>query len=74
VEFSADIYNVANMLNQRWGLSRYDSFTFGTDLLTARGYDTTNQRGRYGVQAPERGQIDDLASRWQIEVSARYVF
>jgi hypothetical protein len=74
VEFSADIYNVANMLNQRWGLSRYDGFTFGTDLLTARGYDTTNQRGRYGVQVPERGQIDDLASRWQIEVSARYVF
>lgn len=75
LELSADLYNVLNLLNPRWGLSRYDGLTFGTDLLEARGgYDVAGQRGRYGLVRPPRGQLDDLASRWQLEISARYVF
>ena len=75
LEVSADLYNVLNLLNPHWGLSRYDGLTFGTDLLEARGgYDVARQRGRYGLVRPPRGQLDDLASRWQLEISARYVF
>ncbi len=74
LELTADVYNLLNLVNSRWGLSRYDGLTFGTDLLTLRGYDTTNGRGIYEVRMPPRGQLDDLASRWQIELGARYVF
>jgi hypothetical protein len=74
LEVSADVYNVLNLVNPRWGLSRYHGLTFGTDLLVLRGYDTTGGRGIYEFQLPPRSQIDDLASRWQMEVSVRYVF
>ena len=74
LELSADIYNVLNLINPSWGLSRYDGLTFGTDLVVLRGYDTSNGRGSYEFRLPPRNQVEDLASRWQIEVSARYVF
>ena len=73
-EVAADIYNVLNLLSSRWGLARYDGLTFATDLLELRGYDTTAGRGVYAVRVPPRNQIDDLASRWQTEISVRYRF
>jgi hypothetical protein len=48
--------------------------TFGKDLLVLRGYDTAKGRGIYEFPSPPRNQIDDLASRWQIELGVRYVF
>ena len=74
LEVSADVYNVLNLINPQWGLSRYDGLTFGTDLLVLRGYDTANSRGIYEFVSPPRNQIEDLASRWQMELSVRYVF
>lgn len=74
LELSADVYNVLNLINSRWGLSRYDGLTFATDLLVLRGYDTSAGRGIYEFRLPPRDQIEDLASRWQVEVSLRYVF
>lgn len=73
-ELSADVYNMLNLINSRWGLSRYDGLTFGTDLVVLRGYDTSNGRGIYEFRLPPRNQIEDLASRWQVEVSVRYLF
>lgn len=74
LELSADLYNALNLINPRWGLSRFDGLTFGTDLVSLRGYDTGAGRGIYEFRVPPRGQIDDLASRWQTELSVRYVF
>jgi hypothetical protein len=33
-----------------------------------------NGRGIYEFRLPPRNQIEDLASRWQMELSVRYVF
>lgn len=74
LEISADVYNVLNLINRHWGLSRYDGLTFGTDLLVQTGYDTSAGRGIYAFRQPPRGQIDDLASRWQVELGVRYTF
>jgi hypothetical protein len=74
LEVSADVYNVLNLINSRWGLSQYDGLTFATDLVVLRGYDTINGRGIYEFRLPPRNQIEDLASRWQTELSVRYVF
>lgn len=74
LEVSADLYNALNLINPRWGLSRYDGLTFGSDLVVLRGYDTSAGRGIYEFQLPARNQIDDLASRWQVELSVRYLF
>ena len=71
-EVAADVYNVLNLLNAKWGLARYDGLTFATDLVELRGYDTAAGRGIYSVRVPPRNQIDDFASRWQTEISVRY--
>jgi hypothetical protein len=73
LEVIVDVYNVANLIDSRRGLSRYDGFTFGKDLLTWRSYDAANGRGRYAFETPPPIQVDDMASRWQIELGARYV-
>jgi hypothetical protein len=69
LELSADVYNLLNLINPEWGLSRYDGLTFGTDLVNLTGYDPTNGRGTYLYRPPPRGQVDDFASRWQMELS-----
>lgn len=74
LEVSADIYNVLNLVNARWGHSRYHGLTFATDLVSLQGYDAAAGRGRYQALSPPRNQINNLASRWQSEISARYVF
>ena len=74
LEISADIYNLLNLINSQWGLSRYDGLTFATDLVALRGYDVASGRGIYEFRPPPRNQFDDFASRWQLEISARYVF
>lgn len=74
IDVAVDLYNVLNLLNSNWGISRYDGLTFGTDLVVLRGYDTTAGRGIYEFRLPPRNQVDDLVSRWQMEISVRYVF
>ena len=74
IDVAVDLYNVLNLLNSNWGISRYDGLTFGTDLVVLRGYDTTAGRGIYEFRLPPRNQVDDLVSRWQMEISVRYAF
>jgi hypothetical protein len=43
-------------------------------MLRLVGYDADAGRGVYQLALPRRNQIQDPASRWQVELSARYVF
>ena len=75
VEVAADIYNVLDLISQRWGQSRATALNPPTEpLLRLVGYDPSAGRGIYRLQLPSLGQIQDLASRWQMEVSLRYLF
>ncbi len=74
LQASATLYNMLNLINRRWGLSRYDAATFGYPLLNLRGYDVGAGRGLYSLMDPPKRQIEDLPSRWQMELSVRYVF
>jgi len=38
------------------------------------GYDASAGRGVYRLRLPGLRQVQDLASRWQMELSVRYVF
>jgi hypothetical protein len=46
----------------------------GAPLLRLAGYDVSAGRGIYRLQPQMLGQLDDFASRWQMELSLRYVF
>jgi hypothetical protein len=74
LEITADVFNVPNLINSRWG--RYWDTTTGPSarMLTLRGWDTANGRGIYQLALPRRGVVDDVASRWRMQLGARYAF
>ena len=74
LELTADVYNVLNLLNRQWGQSRVTTLDPGVPMLQLAGYDASVGRGIYRLQLPGLRQIQDLASRWQMELSVRYVF
>ncbi len=76
LELTADVYNVLNLLNRRWGQSRFTAGNPPTlSILQLAGYDAGAGRGVYQVPLlPRLRQAADLASRWQMELSVRYVF
>jgi len=75
LELRADVYNVLNLVNRRWGQSRLTALNPPAQpMLQLVGYDPTAGRGIYRLQLPALGQIQDLASRWQMELSLRYLF
>lgn len=74
LELTADVYNVLNLFSRRWGQSRVTTLEPRVPMLRLVGYDTSAGRGKYQLQLPGLRQIQDLASRWQLELSVRYVF
>jgi len=74
LEITADIFNVPNLIKSRWG--RYLDTTYGPSvrMLSLKGWDAANARGIYQVALPQRGVVDALASRWRLQLGARYDF
>jgi hypothetical protein len=82
VEITADMLNVLNFLDSRWGLIRQTCSNLSVcpaeeqSLLSLRGYDTVNQRGIYALSLPIKNQVtlNSLGSRWVFQLGARYAF
>lgn len=74
LELTADVYNVLNLLNSRWGQSRVTIPDPWVQTLRLGGYDASAGRGVYQYVFRGLERVQDLASRWQVEVSVRYVF
>jgi hypothetical protein len=74
VELTADVYNVPNLLNSRWGQSRVTIPDPWVQTLRLGGYDASDGRGVYQYVFRGLERVQDLPSRWQVEVSVRYVF
>ena len=74
LDIIADIFNVPNLLSSRWG--RYWDTTTGPSvrMLQLRGWDATNARGIYQLALPRRSVVDAIASRWRLQLGARYGF
>jgi len=74
VQLTADIYNVLNMLNRRWGqlyLAIQDTWV---RPLRLDDYEGSRQRGVYSINPPNLRRSQNLASRWQMELGLRYAF
>ena len=80
-EISLDILNVANLLNEEWGVIEFVPNPT-IELLELRGWDAANNRGyfqptsRLRVQDGEADQLSILSgtSRWQMQLGVRYAF
>ena len=74
VELIADIFNLPNFLNSDWGIHRVGTFFGDLPLLQVAGYDQANQRTIYKAQGLDRNVRDDEATRWRMQLGARYHF
>lgn len=74
LELVADVYNVPNLLSRRWGQSRRTIPDPWVQTLRLVGYDPSAGRGVYQYIFRGLRRLQDLPSRWQVEVSVRYVF
>jgi outer membrane receptor protein involved in Fe transport len=77
VEVSLDIFNVLHLLNADWGLVRETGTLSGAGtenvpLLRLRGQDTIDGRNLYDLTLPARNVINVDASRWRLQLGARW--
>ena len=79
IEFTADIFNLTNLLNKNWG-KRYFTSVDQVQLITFADFapDGTTPRFRFNPDAAARiNQADDVglsSSRWQMQTGVRYTF
>lgn len=70
LEISADIFNVANLLNKKWGTTK----TLGKqNIYTLRSFDAPSQTYNYDVN-PNTGVITPSGNPYQIQLGLRYSF
>jgi hypothetical protein len=79
LEIQFDIFNLLNLLNNDWGLlDQAASFeTHGSQFLRAVGYDAAQRRPIYTFTAPQAVEstiYSPTASRWRMQLGARYTF
>jgi len=77
IELSADIFNLLHLVNHDWGQVRTTSTGPGFEnetLLRQTAYDLGSQRGRYAYAGRQINRPNQNASRWQIQLGAKYVF
>jgi hypothetical protein len=79
VEVQADIFNVLNLLNPKWGLFEQEANfeTHAAQFLRATGYDTVRDRPIYTFVEPTAVRttvFSPTSSRWRMQIGARYAF
>ncbi len=72
VELTANVYNVLNLVHRGWGQQRVTALDPRVPMLRLVGYDAAAGRGIYRLQLPALRQVQNLASRWQIELGVEY--
>jgi Carboxypeptidase regulatory-like domain len=76
VELTADLFNALNLLDHDWGVRRFvpQALAGGVELLELVGYDQARGRGIYKVLPVDRNVTDTEATRWRLQLGAKYSF
>ena len=70
LELTLDIFNLAHLLDADWGLVRASD----DRLFDLVGFDPVRRRGTYHLLNPARSFLLQDASRWRMQLGARYTF
>jgi len=74
IELTANIFNVLSLLGVGGRVYSVTGFE-NISMLRRTGYDATNDRGIYSLNLPRTVKfLNSNASRWKLELGARYVF
>jgi hypothetical protein len=74
VELIADFFNVLNLFSRDWGVQHASSVGGNIPALFLFGYDEANARGNYLGLDVDRNARDIEATRWRMQLGARYAF
>jgi hypothetical protein len=81
LQVSMDIFNIGNLINKDWGRIYYSSGAYYNNypLVKMEGFEDDNTTPKFSFTKPkgETWGIDDsgvLSSRWQGQISIRYIF
>ena len=74
LEVDWDIFNVLHLLSGDWGIIKSTTTFENATLLRASGYDAVNQRPIYSLAFPQFNLPDQNASRWRMQLGAKWVF
>jgi hypothetical protein len=70
IELSADIFNVANLLNKKWGTTK---ILGKQNIYSLKSFDAASQTYNYDVN-PNAGVITPSGNPYQIQLGLRYSF
>jgi hypothetical protein len=76
IQFTVDIENFANMLNQDWGRDYFVQFNT-YNLLRLEGFEGASNTGRpvYSyTDQPKAWQVSNINSIWRMQFGIRYIF
>ena len=71
LEFTADLFNFANLLNKEWG--RTENYNRRNDLMRVTGFDQATRRFDYNVQTGS-GTTPINGTPWRLQLGVRYSF
>ncbi len=78
LELTLDAFNLLRLfkfIDSNWGLVRQTAAFEEQSLLTVSGFDVANNRPRYRYNpANVKQRVDPVASRWRVQLGARYTF
>jgi hypothetical protein len=75
LELITDVFNVLNLLDEDWGVQRLGFSVLGSvQMLYLSGYDQANQRGMYRVIPVDLRARDFEATRWRLQLGARFTY
>lgn len=74
LELTLDVFNLMSLLGSDWGLQRSTTGFETVNLLRLTGYDPVNNRGVYDLSLPQRDRVSTNASRWKMQLGAKYTF
>jgi outer membrane receptor protein involved in Fe transport len=76
-ELQLDVFNILNLLNDDWGLSKQVAQFENINLIQSVGFDAANNRPIYNFTAPTtvtQTIFSPTQSRWRLQLGARYIF
>lgn len=80
LQFSFDVFNLANLLNSEWGVRYSPIGDFNNHFLyTFEGYAADNRTPRFSYRGGNKSGVDalninDFSSRWRGRIGVRYIF